>query len=60
MINYSTLSTIEVIINDKQYKLLLAKSEEEKEQGLKGVIELEENEGMLFDYRDNVQKECTF
>ena len=37
-----------VIINNKEYKVKEAKTEEEKRKGLQGVKELPENEGMLF------------
>lgn len=49
------METIQIKINDKIYNALIAESEEEKENGLKGVIELEEledgsQEAMLFPY----------
>lgn len=44
------MKTIKVEINDKEYKVLVAQSEKEKEHGLMDVIELEPNEGMLFVY----------
>ena len=37
-----------IYINDKEYKVKLAITDEEKEQGLQGVKELPEDEGMLF------------
>lgn len=49
-----------VTIGDKTYKLVVAESEEEKEEGLMGVEELESDEGMLFDYRDEPQEEISF
>ena len=51
-----------VIVNiaGKSYKLIVAKSEEEKEQGLMNVEELDSDEGMLFDYRDDIQEELSF
>lgn len=49
-----------VNISGKSYKLVVAKSEEEKEQGLMNVEELDDNEGMLFDYRDDIQEEISF
>lgn len=54
------MDKIKVIINDKEYELLLAKTEEEKENGLKDVEEMSDNEGMFFDYRDNPQDEISF
>lgn len=49
------METIQIKINNKTYNALIAESEEEKENGLKGVIELEEledgsQEAMLFPY----------
>ena len=44
------MKTIKVEINDKEYNVLVAKTEEEKERGLQDVVELESNEGMLFVY----------
>jgi len=39
-----------ITINNKEYKVKVAKTEEEKEKGLQGVKELPEDEGMLFIY----------
>lgn len=44
------MKTIKLEINDKEYEVLVAQSEEEKERGLMDVEELESNEGMLFVY----------
>lgn len=44
------MKTIKIEINDKEYEVLVAQSEEEKEHGLMDVIELEPSEGMLFVY----------
>lgn len=49
------METIQIKINNKIYNALIAESEEEKENGLKGVVELEEledgsQEAMLFLY----------
>lgn len=46
------MKTIKIEINDKEYEVLVAQSEEEKEHGLMDVIELEPNEGMLFVYNE--------
>jgi len=51
---------IDVQIGDKTYNLLVAETEEEKERGLMGVIEMEPNEGMLFDYSDDPQASISF
>lgn len=39
---------ITITINNKEYKVKEAKTEEELKQGLKGIEELPKNEGMLF------------
>lgn len=54
------MNTIKVEINDKEYNLLLAKTEEEKENGLKDVEEMDSSEGMFFDYRNDPQDEISF
>jgi uncharacterized membrane protein (UPF0127 family) len=54
------MDRITVKIHDKEYNLLVAVSEKEKEIGLQDVIEMDPNEGMLFDYRDNIQEELSF
>ena len=51
---------IEVQIGEKVYNLLVAETEEEKERGLMNVSEMDENEGMLFDYSDEPQAELSF
>ena len=37
-----------ISINDKEYQVRIAKTEEERRKGLQGVKELKDNEGMLF------------
>lgn len=49
-----------VQIGNKSYRLVVSESEEEKEKGLMGVESLDEDEGMVFDYRDDVQEELSF
>ena len=51
---------IEVQIGKKTYNLLVASTEEQKEKGLMGVVEMDSNEGMLFDYSDDPQPEISF
>ena len=41
---------MEIKIHNKQYDVKIAKTEEEKKEGLQGVKELPKNEGMLFVY----------
>lgn len=54
------MDTIKVTINNKEYNLLWAKTEEEKEKGLQDVEQMDDNEGMFFDYRENPEEELTF
>lgn len=54
------METWKVKINNNEYELLVAKTEEEKETGLQQVENMSDNEGMLFDYRDDPQEECIF
>lgn len=51
---------MKVIINNKEYELIVAKTTEEKEKGLQDVESMELNEGMFFDYRDDPQTDLTF
>lgn len=44
------MEIIKLEINDKEYNVLVARTEEEKERGLQDVIELDDDEGMLFVY----------
>lgn len=50
----------EIIVSGDTYKVLLAQTDEEKEQGLKNVKSLEPNEGMLFDYSEELPTELSF
>jgi uncharacterized membrane protein (UPF0127 family) len=47
-------------IGEKQYSLLIAKTEEEKTRGLSDAESMEDNEGMIFDYTDDPQNELAF
>ena len=51
---------IDVKIGEETYHLLVAETEEQKEQGLMNVSEMDKNEGMLFDYSDDPQPELSF
>ena len=42
------MKEITIEIADKEYKVLVAESEEEREQGLSNVQSMDDNEGMLF------------
>ena len=44
------MEQLKLEINDKEYNVLVARTEEEKERGLMDVVELDSNEGMLFIY----------
>ena len=44
------MKAIKLEIEDKQYNVLVAESEEEKVEGLQDVAKMEDNEGMLFVY----------
>jgi len=44
----SSMSTVKASIGNKEYTLYEAKAEEEKRQGLKGVTDLNDDEGMIF------------
>ena len=44
------MKIIQIEINDKEYNVLVAQTEIEKEQGLMNVEEMDDNEGMLFIY----------
>lgn len=39
---------MDIEIGDKEYEVKVAKTQKEKEQGLQGITELDEDEGMLF------------
>lgn len=54
------MNSISVTINNKEYELLVAITEEEKETGLQNVEEMDSDEGMLFDYSENIQEELSF
>jgi len=58
--DYSKLDKIKVLINGKEFNLLVMKTEEEKEFGAKGVTKLDKGEGFFFDFRDNPQEELAF
>ena len=44
------MKTINLEINDKEYNVLAAQTEDEKATGLMNVMEMDDNEGMLFIY----------
>lgn len=44
------MKEINIKIGSKEYTVKVAKTGNEKEQGLQGITELPENEGMLFEF----------
>lgn len=54
------METINIEIGKKKYNVALARTSDEKEQGLMGVETLPEDRGMLFDYSDKPQQEISF
>ena len=48
------MDRINIEIGEKRYSVEVAKTEEEKEEGLQGRTKLEDSEGMLFDFSDEV------
>lgn len=48
------MEKINIEINNKKYLVEVAKTEEEKEKGLQGRTELDDSEGMLFDFSNEV------
>lgn len=53
------MDKIKIEINDQEFSLLVAKTEEEKTQGLSNTDSLPED-GMLFDYSEEPETELTF
>ena len=53
------MDKIKIDINDQEFSLLVAKTEEEKTQGLSNTDSLPED-GMLFDYSESPETELTF
>lgn len=51
---------IDVQIGENVFHLMVAETPEEKETGLMGVVEMDPDEGMLFDYSDDPQPEISF
>lgn len=50
----------QIVIGDKEYLVQVAITEEEKRIGLSKAVSLAEQEGMLFDYSNDLQKELSF
>lgn len=54
------MKNIIIEIADKQYKVLVAESEEEKREGLSNIQSMDSDEGMLFDYSEDLQHHLVF
>ena len=54
------MRTINIEISDKEYKVLVAESEEDKRVGLSNIQSMDDNEGMLFDYSEDLQNHLIF
>lgn len=53
--NFGTLT-----INGEEYDIYVAKSKEQKEKGLRGVLKLDKDEGMFFIINENEPQETVF
>lgn len=51
------MSTVRIKIAGKLYKVEIASSDDAREQGLQNKQELAEDEGMLFVYEDDEQRD---
>lgn len=54
------MRTINIEISDKEYKVLVAESEEDKRIGLSNIQSMDDDEGMLFDYSKDLQNHLIF
>ena len=54
------MRTINIEISDKEYKVLVAESEEDKRIGLSNIQSMDDNGGMLFDYSKDLQNHLIF
>lgn len=54
------MKEINIEISDKEYKVLVAESEEDKRIGLSNIQSMDDNEGMLFDYSKDLQNHLIF
>ena len=54
------MEQMEIKIGNKEFEVLVAQTEEEKERGLRDIEELESDEGMLFDYSNNPETDLSF
>ncbi len=53
------METATIKIGDKEYKIQVAKTDEEKRKGLQGISKLPENEGMLFCFDESENSSMT-
>lgn len=54
------MKEIKIEIADKEYKVLVAESEEDKRVGLSNIQSMDDDEGMLFDYSKDLQNLLIF
>lgn len=55
------MDKVKIEINDREFSLVIAKTEDEKTNGLSGTTEFPEgSDGMLFDYSEDPQTELVF
>lgn len=54
------MEQIKVKIGEQIFKVFVAQTDEEKERGLQNVVEMDSNEGMLFDYSLEPETDLSF
>ena len=54
------MEQIKVKIGEQIFKVFVAQTDEEKESGLQNVVEMDSNEGMLFDYSLEPETDLSF
>jgi uncharacterized membrane protein (UPF0127 family) len=55
------MDKVKIEVNDREFSLVIAKTEDEKTNGLSGTTEFPEgSDGMLFDYSEDPQTELVF
>lgn len=54
------MEKINIIIGNKEFNVLVAETDTDKENGLSNIKEMDPDEGMLFDYSESPVKEISF
>lgn len=54
------MEQIEIKIGEQIFEVFVAQTDEEKERGLQNVVEMDSNEGMLFDYSLEPETDLSF